>query len=256
MILSAPLWLWLCATAIVSCQRADEELVARAYGNCLYRADIEGLVPEGTSSEDSVLIITNYVNQWLQQQVVLEKARKNVKKNFDKELQNYKNSLIAYEYEQMVVAQLLDTNVGDSELQEYYDSHKELFVLRYPIERSIYVTVAQESANLPQLRKLMGKKSLTDADLDAIQKIASTSAVDYDFDGDTWKPVHQLAESEQTVTVKHVYATQEPGEASPLEMERESIKTIILNRRKIDIIKNMQRDLLKEADSKGQIEIK
>ena len=240
---------------IVSCQRAGDDVVARAYGNTLLQADIEGMVPEGTSPEDSAAIVTNYINQWLQQQVVLEKARKNVRKNFDKELQNYKNSLMAYEYEQLVVAQLLDTNVGDEELRAYYESNKELFVLRFPIERSISVRMPKEHSSLPQLRRIMAKAQLSDADMDAVQRAAATFAVDYDFDSERWKPLHQQTDDEQYATVSHIYETRQAGEAAPFEFERESIRTVILNRRKIDIIKNMQRDLIKEAAAKGEIEI-
>lgn len=244
------------ALAIASCHRVEsDDVVARAYGNYLLRTDIEGLVPEGTSPDDSAAIVTNYVNQWLQQQVVLEKARKNVKKNFDKELQNYKNSLMAYEYEQMVVAQLLDTNVDEQELQAYYDANKELFVLRFPIERSISVRLPKDIGQLPQLRRLMAKPKLTDADMDAVQQAAATYAVDYDFDAETWKPQHQPLDDEQYETLTHLLETRQAGETAPFEFERESIRTVILNRRKIDIIKNMQRDLIKEAAAKGEIQV-
>ena len=258
--------------------KGGKDIVARAYGNYLYRADIEGLVADGTTPEDSVAIVSNYINQWLQQQVVLEQARKNVKKNFDKELQNYKNSLMAYEYEQLVVEQMLDTNVSDDEVAAYYESHQENFVLRSAIVRAIYVKLPHGAQEVGQLRKVMQKPTLSDDDLLAIQKIASVSGTGYDFDMECWRPLFRFfsdvpmetvpdeaalrgrrsveTDDGESIYLAHIFDVKGVGDPAPMEYERDAIKTIILNRRKIDIIKNMQRDLIKEADAKGEIEIK
>lgn len=263
----------------VSCShKNDDDVVARAYGNYLYRSEIADLVPEGATAEDSVIIVTNYVNQWLQQQVVLEKARKNVKKNFDKELQNYKNSLLAYEYEQLVVAELLDTNVTDSEIESYYTTHQENFVLRFPLVRAFWVKMPKDNESVKKLRALMGKAKLSDDDLMAIQRLAATSSVAADYDMDGWRPLYKFlsevpveaggdglwlqgqrmveASDDGCIYLAHIFEYRLAGAPSPMDYERESIKTIVLNKRKIDIIKHMQRDLLQKADAKGEIEIK
>jgi len=274
-------WLWLCVIALVlvACSGKDEDdVVARAYGNYLYRSDIADLVPEGTAAEDSVVIVNNYVNQWLQQQVVLEKARKNVKKNFDKELQNYKNSLLAYEYEQLVVAELLDTNVSDEEIESYYNSHQETFVLRFPLVRAIWVKIPDDKESVKKLRSLMSNSKLSDDDIMAIQRIGATSSLGADYDMESWRPLYKFlsdvpveaggdgswlqgkrlveAADGDCVCMAHIFEFRLAGAPSPMDYEREAIKTVILNKRKIDIIKSMQRDLLQKADAKGEIEIK
>ena len=127
---------------LTSCnKKAKEKPLLRVFDNYLYPSDIKGLVSGNVSAEDSIAIIDNYINQWILQMVVLDKAENNINKRFEKELQDYKNSLITYEYEQSIVKQLLDTNVGDNEIQQYYERNKENFTLKNNIVRMVYVKI-------------------------------------------------------------------------------------------------------------------
>ena len=258
------------------CHRKHDDAVARAYDHYLYKSDLEGLVGEGASAEDSLAIVNNYINQWIQQMVVLEKAKKNVNTNFDKELQNYKNSLVTYEYERKIIAQLLDTNVSDAEIEQYYRDHSENFMLHSNIVKSFYVKTPKDIQAKAKLRALFSRASLTDDNLVEIQKLASVYAQDYSFDMDTWQPFYQLqsavpieayneaaflqgnkfyfTEDEESAYFVRILDYKVADQLSPLEFEYGNIRTIILNRRKIDIIKNMQRDLLKKADVDRKIE--
>lgn len=269
----------LLSTMLIACSsKHDDSIVARAYNQYLYRSDIEGLVAPGTTEEDSIAIVTNYINQWIQQQVVLEKAKRNINNNFDQELQNYRNSLITYEYERTIVEQLLDTNVSDQEIAEYYSANSQNFRLRTNIVKAAYMVVPLGTPGLAQMRKLIKQRSLTDAEATELQKLAATYASDYSFDSETWTPFY-LFQSKIPVEVTNeldflnqnrvvdfsddkqtylamIFEYRTVDQIAPLEYEAPNIRTIILNRRKIDIIKTMQRDLLKEANNKGEIEIR
>ena len=253
----------------------EEKPVARAFDNYLYQSDLENLVPEGVGGEDSITIVNNYINQWMQQMVVLEKAKSNVSSDFERELNNYKNSLLTYEYERMVIAQLLDTVVSNGEIETYYNEHKDNFTLRMNIVRAVYVKVAKDAPVVNRLKKLISGKWSDDTMLE-LQRIASMYGKDYSFEEDQWMPFQKLQmvvpietyneslflRNNSSVLIKddaYVYAVRIldfkiTDEVSPLEYERERICTIILNARKIDIIKNMQRDLLKKAEVSCDIE--
>lgn len=254
----------------------DGQLLARAYDNYLYLSDVENLIEPGTSPEDSATIVDNYINQWMQQTVVLEKAKNNVTKNFESELRNYKNSLLTYEYESSIIEQLLDTVVSETEMESYYTNHRDNFLLKSNIVKAFYVKVDKNSPALPRLKKIVSQHSLSDENLLELQKVASIYGLDYNFDLDTWIPFQRLLSEVPIETYnevaflrnnrglvvtddKYAYATRivdykVAEELSPLEYERDHIRTILLNRRKIDIIKNMQRDLLKAAELNNEIE--
>ena len=80
-------------------------LVAKVYGYELHMDDLAGLVGEGVSEEDSIAIVDNYVDQWVRQTVMLAKAEKNVKEDFSRQMNEYRNSLLIYAYERQIVDQ-------------------------------------------------------------------------------------------------------------------------------------------------------
>lgn len=256
--------------------KVDDDVVARAYGNYLRLEDLDGLVDTNLSAEDSAAVINNYISQWLQQQVVLHKAEKNVSKDFQQELQNYKNSLITYEYERLVVQQLLDTNISDEEITQYYNNHRKDFLLKTNIVRAVYVKVSKEAPCVARLKKLMNHATISDDDMQEIQKLAATYGQDYNFDEEMWMPFQKLqslvpietynevaflrdtryttVNDEKSVYVVNILEYKITDDVSPLEYERNHIRTILLNSRKIGIIKNMQTDLLKKAELDKEIQ--
>ncbi|MDY5969428.1 MAG: hypothetical protein SPJ13_05400 [Bacteroidales bacterium] len=261
----------------VSCKnKGGDDVVAKAYDNYLRMGDLESVVAKGMSSEDSAAVVSNYINQWLQQQVVLHKAEKNVSKDFKEELQAYKNSLITYEYERLVIGQMLDTSVSDEEVKSYYEKHRDDFILKTNIVRAIYVKVANDSPCLKDLKSHMSRNPMSDDDLMEIQKMATKYGQDYRFDEETWIPFqnlqsfmpietynevdflrsnrHVVVSDDQSTYVLEILDYKVVDEVSPLEYEYGRIRTAILNSRKIDIIKNMQRELLRKAEENKDIE--
>lgn len=267
-----------CALLMSACRgnKVDEDVVARAF-DCYLRADdLETVVTEGMSQEDSINAVNNYIGQWLQQQVVLHKAEKNVNKDFQDELQNYKNSLVTYEYERQVIAQLLDTNISDEEVKRYYDDHHDDFLLKSNIVRAIYVKVPAGTPCIAKLRKLMSRAELTDGDYQELQNLAGMYAKDYSFDEEQWMPFQKLqavvpidvynevaflqsnryytTQDDQYFYALHILEYKVTDQVSPLEYQYNQIRTVLLNRRKIDIIRNMQLDLLRKAELNKDIE--
>ena len=73
------MYVMICLCPFVACESVDKEKpLLRVFDNYLYPSDIEGLVKGNISEEDSIAIVDNYINQWIQQMVVLDKA-KNIK---------------------------------------------------------------------------------------------------------------------------------------------------------------------------------
>lgn len=116
--------------------------VARAFNNYLYQSDIEGIVPKGTKPTDSIKIMNEYLTQWMQQQVIIHQALNNLDTNqidFSRQIEDYKNSLIIYEYEKELVKEKLDTAIPGQEIEDYYNQNKKDFQLKNDIVRIIYV---------------------------------------------------------------------------------------------------------------------
>ena len=69
-------------------QEVKPEAIARAGNVYLYPSDIEELVPAGTSKEDSISIVRNFMDRWATQTLLIDAAEVNLSKEnqvlFDK----------------------------------------------------------------------------------------------------------------------------------------------------------------------------
>ena len=126
------------AVLISSCDNKGERLgrgepVARVNEELLYIDNIRKIVPIGTSADDSLEIINGYIDNWLRETLVIQKAEENLtddQKNVEAQLLNYRNSLITYTYEKELVKQRLDTLVTNAEIENYYNNNKANFELK------------------------------------------------------------------------------------------------------------------------------
>ena len=255
-----------------------EKPLVRVFNYYLYPSDIEGALGNNISKEDSIAFINNYIEQWIQQMVVLEKAQNNITKNFDKELKNYKNSLLTYEYEQKIVEQLLDTNVSEDEIVKYYEANKANFLLKNNIVRMLYIKVPKTSLALGKIKNLMftGGREVSDKQIVELQKLASMHAQEYFFDTQVWIPFSDFQRmipvetyneemymqnnknitivSDTMAYIARILEFKVIDDVSPLSFEYSNIKNILLTKRKIAIIEKMQLDLLRTAELGNNIE--
>lgn len=261
-------------TALLStgCQRRSDDtpLLASVYGHELHRSDLAGLVGEGVSSDDSAAIVASYVDQWIRQTVILTKAEKNITDNFDRQLREYKNSLLTYAYEQQIINQLLDTNISEELIAEYYEQHRDEFHLKSAIVKAVYVTAPAKSPLVGKIKKIIDRRDFDDQDVVELETLASRHNLSGYYDLDTWIPFYTLQSSVPVTTYnENLYLKQNrtimltdnditylvrildykmSDETSPLELQTENIRSILLNHRKIDILNRLQNDLLEEAE--------
>lgn len=271
--------LLLCCLLLAACHPKgdDSPVVARVYSHELHRSDLAGLVPPGLSSDDSAAIVDNYVDQWVRQMVVLSKAEKNVKQDFSKQLDEYRNSLVTYAYERQIVDQLLDTVVTERQLREYYDEHRDDFQLKNSIVKAVYVIAPKKSPAAPALRNLVNKHVFSDAEIVDMEQLATRHGMQGYYDADTWIPFytlqsavpittynenlflrqnHSIVLSDDSLTYfVRIIAYRVADDISPLDVQRQAIKSIIINRRKVDLLAKMQNDLMEEAEKGGHVTV-
>lgn len=261
---------------LTACQGSDAEMpVASVYGYELYSKDLAGLVPPGMPPEDSMVIVDNYINQWIRQTVLLVKAGKNVKNDFSRELNEYKNNLIVYTYERQIIDQLLDTMVSDAEIEEYYNQHREDFLLRNSIVKAVYAVAPHKSPAVAKLKKIISRTTFSDNDIVDFEETASSNGFSGYYDAETWIPFYTFqtavpvtAYNEELFLKQHRVITlsddslfyaarildyKVSDDISPLELQRANIRAVILNHRKIEILNRLHADLLKEAEDGGHV---
>jgi hypothetical protein len=85
----------------------------------LYSSELKDVIPLNTTVKDSLILAKNYINNWVREKLILRQALLNLSEeqlDFEKQLDNYRNSLIIYQYKSLLVNQKLDTAIKPSEI--------------------------------------------------------------------------------------------------------------------------------------------
>ena len=259
-------------------QQSNENVLARVFDDYLYESDLKEIVPEGTNVKDSIAIVRNYVNSWITEKLELSKAHRNLLEEdmqFEKQLEEYRNSLIIYQYESKLVSQTLDTTVGDSEIEEYYNKNIENFQLKDNIVKAYYARFKQDNPNIPKIRKFF-YSSKPDA-RDSLEVYIEKYSNLYFLDDETWilfddllkfVPIETYNEeaylqNHRKIELKvdpHVYLVgitdfKIKESVSPLSFEQGKIRQIIINKRKLEIINRMRTEIFQAAQQHNDFEI-
>ena len=99
-------------------------------------------MPVGISSTDSASVVKDFIEKWIRNQLLLNKAEINLtegEKDVQAQIENYRSSLLIYAYQQSYLRQELDTLVGDQEIENYYKENQSNFVLGEPLMKGLFI---------------------------------------------------------------------------------------------------------------------
>ncbi len=251
---------------------ADVEL-ARVYDHYLFLDDLEQAIPQNIYGKDSLLFVQEYINNWIINELVIAQAENNLaeeKKDFKKELEEYRNSLLVYNYERMLVNQKLDTLVSEIEIKEFYEKRKSEFPLPNSYIRFIYGEISNNSNNLKKIRKFFygNKEGRYDSLINCFEVCSDKSQ----YDSTLWiaeSDAKKILPSGMSFTKKgkftlpvdnsvffvEIFEYRKKGDFSPIELIRDQIKQVVLNKRRAEIIQNMRNDIKLKAKNTNVIEV-
>lgn len=256
-----------------------ENIVARVGESYLYESDIENLTQEGMSKEDSALVVNNYIKNWATQQLFIRQAKLNLSEEKQSEFNNlvegYKNDLYTNAYKDAIVKQQLDTIVTTGEASDYYNNNKENFKLNDKLFKLRYIQTTKENSNLNEFKqRLLGFDSDDKKVLDSL----SIQFISYSLNDSSWVkasqvyqkiPLVQLQEKEELlkksnfvqledslrVYLVHINDVLERKAIAPLDYVEPTIKQIIINKRKLALIKQLEIDITEDAIKNKEFEI-
>lgn len=268
---------------IVSCNmfrpKPEGVPVARVNESYLYLDNIKGLVPEGTAKEDSTLIVQNFITRWATQQLFFDGALLNLsiekQEAFNKLVDQYKNDLYSKAYIEALVKRNIDILVKKEEAEIYYNNNKEVFKLNEELIKFRYIHVDDNIINYNDIRERFKRYNPDDKKiLDSI----SIQFKSYSFNDSIWIKLSQAIEKIPAVTPENknqllkksnfvqlkdslgVYLMQINdvllrNDTAPLEYVKPTIDQIVVNKRKLELIKELEKDITKDAIKNKQFEI-
>ncbi len=268
--------------ALASCsgilKKKTERILARVDKDYLYESEVRGIVPPGSTANDSITLVRGYIDNWVRHKLLIRQAERNLtpdQMDFTRQLEEYKNSLVIYAYENALVQQKLDTVVSDEEIGNYYNTNQGNFLLKDDIVQVQYVKLPKASRQLPQFRKLLNGDSPDSRN--KLSDLCEKQAVDYFLDDQNWISFNDLLKevplktynAEEFLRNNRSFEYQDSAfvylirfrdykikeSVSPLDFEKERIRSVILNKRKIELINRMHQDVYDNALKHNEFEI-
>jgi len=256
-----------------------DEPIARVNKTFLYKKDIKDLVIENTTKEDSILQVNNYINQWATQQLLLYGAQINLsqekQENFNKLIEQYKNDLYSKAYLEALVKRLIDTVISTAEAKQVYNSNREIFTLNEELIKFRYINVSNSAVNLKDIKERFTR-------FDSIDKVILNSISiqfrSYSLNDSIWIRLEQVIDRIPVINVDNknellkksnfiqhkdslglylmrINDVLNRNDPAPIEYVMPTIKQIIINKRTLELTKQIEKDITRDAIKNKQFEI-
>ena len=245
------------------------------YGHFLYREDLQRVLPQNLSADDSLLFARHYIRNWVEDILLYERALQNV--SGDAEIENlvfnYRKALIMHAYQQALMQERLVGELTEEELRAYYNENLDAFKAESPLIKGLFMKVPLTAPNLRQVRQWYkdGRQSA----VENLEKYSLQHAVKYEYFYDRWVsasevmgwlPLKELNLDEFLKKNRHVELKDtafwyflniseyiRTGEQEPYEAACPQVREMLLNRRQVNFMNQVKSDLYREASEDGEI---
>lgn len=246
----------------------DDLLLAEVFERKLFLSDMESLLYDGVTAQDSVLIVNAYVERWVRDQLLMQRAEENIPDdlNINALVEDYRESLILNNYERLLMETQLDSTITESEMASFYEANKDQYHLEKPIANILFLQVQDDRPKLDHA--LTWWNDPTPENLKKLTRYATQYADRFILADSTWLPHEEIEQmlppgviskgsiqigkeirfKDQDVNyllkVRDIRSTLE---IAPLAYIRDQATRAILHRRQIDLI-NQVKDQLYELE--------
>jgi hypothetical protein len=261
-------------------KRTDlQEPIARVNDSYLYKEDIQDLITENTTREDSIIRVQNHINQWATQQLLMSGAQLNLSQekqdDFNELIDQYKRDLYIKAYLEALVKQSIDTVVSDQEALEVYNRNIETFKLNEELIKFRYINLSENILNIEDIENRFKRFDRED------RKVLDSIAIQfrsYSLNDSIWIRLDQVmtripmlnADNKKELLKKSNFIQHKDSlglylmqindvlnrnDIAPIEYVMPTIKEIVINQRKLELIQQLETDITKDAIRNKQFEI-
>ena len=266
--------------AIFSCKRSENEgkPVAKVYENVLYEKDINEILPDNISQEDSLIFVKNYINKWAIEQLLVQKAKINLheeKEHINTLVNQYHQDLLINKYKEAVVKQELDTLVTEEDIEKFYGDNTEIFKLNEALIKFRYIFFDEKINNAKEFISLF-KDDKHDSDIKIMKQELQLKShnlndsiwIKYDdvlknasflksYDKNDFLKKNKFIHKEDStgvylVKIKDVLLR---NDTAPMSYAIPTIKQMILHKRKLELLKKIEETLTEDAIKNKEFQI-
>jgi len=258
--------------------RDNDEPVAKVGKRILTLKELSANVPNYLDATDSTLWADDYIKKWIQRELLFLKAEENLSaemKDVSKELEEYRNSIIVFRYKNELMKQKMDTIVKDTDIQKYFNEHRESFILNRNIVKAIYIKVSVEVSSPENIKDLCNSDNPEKKA--KLNEYCMSYAKAYDRFNDQWvaadlvlknTPV-EISDQSQFIQKNHFIESSDmnyyyivcirdyrlEGQVSPIEYVQNDIKNLILSKQKTEFLKQIEKDIYKKGIESNKVKL-
>ena len=253
----------------------DENLLVEVEGNYLYRQELEAVLPQGSSPDDSLLFAEGFIRNWIEEVLFFDKAKTNIPdtEELERLVENYRKVLIIHTYQQALINQRLSSEISEQEIVDFYESNKTIFVLERPLIKGLYIKVPLNAPQISDVHKWY--KTETSEAVENLEKYSFQNAVGYEYFYNKWMllsdvlgkiPLREPEPEEYIKANRHIELKdtafyyflnvtdyRDVGDEEPYDFARLEAKDMLLNIKKVDYIKGVKEDLYQDAVRRNNI---
>jgi len=253
--------------------------IAKVYNNYLYEEDVNAILPKRYTKEDSLLLVSSYINKWAKEQLLFKKAKINLAKKEEESVnilvEQYRRDLLINKYKEAIVKQELDTLVTQINIDSFYKENKEIFRLNEELVKFRYISFGIDILN-PQEFISLFKSDNDESDNKIMEQklqlksfsLNDTIWVKYDdvirktpfiknYDKYKFLKKNKFIQKEDSagvylIKVKGVLLR---NQIAPVSYALPTIKQMILHKRKLELLRKIEETLTEDAIKDKEFEI-
>jgi len=265
---------------IVGCNKRftakDHDTLVKIGNKVLNRSGVEENIPAGLSKEDSVLAAEHYIHSWVSNVLIYNIALRNLndRDNIDRLVEDYRQSVLIYQYEEQLVNEKLSNDIDEQVLLDYYNQNKDNLKLERPLIKGLFLKVPVTAPQLNEIR--VWYKSANSASRENLEKYCLNNAATFNYFVDKWTdfndiinnfPKDKMGKDDLQIQKKTVEKQDDnffyflnitdfllQGDNTPYEYAKPAIREILINQRKLDFLKRTEEDVYQRAVERGEVQ--
>ena len=274
------------ATMFAACGSGDtfiggakgKRVVANVDDKELLLRDILADMPEGLTGIDSATFVRMYTDNWVLNQLKLERAKQVLTSqgDIDRLVEDYRQSLIMRQLDQYYVDKELDTDITERQISAHYRMHSSQFVLNHDKVRGVVVRVSDKFRNTSALSDVL-RNVLNDGmvELNAFAEKHSLQVTDLSgawvtfsdflsylptvrtrsYENILQKGKVQSMKSDDIVFYFTIVDIAKKGSVAPLECVEDDIRRMLYAERRSEIVKCYEMELKLEGVESGRVTV-
>jgi len=249
---------------------ANDNVLAKVYDRQLTKNDIDIKYIKNISKKDSLDLVHSYIEHWIRKKLLAHNAQKyiNNKKEIDRLVEDYENSLLIEAFQKQYIQENLDTQITIQQIKDFYKENKNNFHLDHSVVRFLYAKI---DANKKGLDKFY--ENWNNNRYNLVYRYGSKNSKKYFLKTKEWYNLKEMKEKVPKFLIKKgrkyevqknvngyeyflkVLETRHKDEIVPLSLIKDKLKKLIIEKRKTQLIDDYIEKLYKKEINNKNIKI-